>query len=1304
MSNIFTILNMMESVVRTPAGMLRLMVCLLLISAGGRVVAQSYFTVKNGIPCLPVSTSVTPTLATPKPGMMVYNPFLQRIQVYDGSKWINICWAGTPPSTTGSNAYFTITQGYPTLGIPTTASTATSVGVGTMYWPKTSAPMFNYGGGNTWYSFTTLANTPPTITGGIPYTRTGQQTGISGGFQVPVLAADPSVTTSGAFYFSTKASYLDKFRVYDGTIATPAWLTCDCSTTCGPVVTVAPINGDSTITTSARFYYNGYSYFQKTGLAESVTIYPYFHWFLTTGRYGTGSLIADLGTTQTNVPANVPYATYADAWNGYYLNLGVIAWSSTPLASDENVTSVYVYNCAPQVSNLHFDGALNLTGNKLYAAYCFYDKENNPEDVANNTYTWYVSPDSLNVSGTVAVSSGTGESYKYYNVTDANIGNFLTLKMQAKASLGYSTSDIMTYSGKIRNNPPQVLNLKWNPATSDSIFVGDSTLHALYTYYDKESDLENAAGVTYKWYRGTFLNDTTASATLVSTIKDYTLSQADLNTYITLRATTQALTGKVQSNPAYYSKLFTNCQPQVSGMNIYGDFATLNNTTIAPGYTYYDKEGNPENAASNVYWWYLSSTQGDTSDGALVQTGTGNSYSTYTVQNGDIGKYLTLKMKASAAHGMLYSDVVTSSSVLLSNTAPVLTVSITGDYATLVNSLMTATPVYTDAEGNAENTAARTYAWYVSSTSGDVSGTPVSSGTGTTYSTYNVQPADVGTTASPRYLTVVMTTQALTGKLASNTAKSASVPLSNCQPQISGMDIYGDFATLTNTTIAPGYSFYDKDGNTRNAAGNVYWWYLSSTQGDTSDGALIKTGTGSTYSTYSVNEGDIGKYLTLKMKACAAQGVAYTDVATSSSVQLTNTAPMAKNLKWNTATSDSTFVNDSTLHALYTYYDKEGNLENTAGVTYKWYRGAFLNDTTASATLVSTTKDYTLSQADLNTYITLRATTQALTGRIQSSPSYYSKLFTNCAPQVSPTINGDYATLTNPVMTAGYSYWDKEGNPRKNGVATYVWYLSATKDDVTGTPVSTTNSYTVQNGDIGKYLVLKVTSQAQHGTLMSDPGITSVLLTNAAPVLTVSITGDYATLNNPLMTSAPVYTDAEGNAENTAARTYAWYVSSTSGDVSGTPVSNGSTYTVQDADIGTAASPKYLTVVMTTQALTGKLASNTAKSASVTLSNCEPQAAGVAVTGTLTSGNTVKAAYAYYDKEGNARGTTTYQWYRATTATGTGATPVAGATAAAYTLTGSDSGYFVGVAVTPVAVAGTKTGSPVTAYGATAIP
>lgn len=107
-----------------------------------------------------------------------------------------------------------------------------------------------------------------------------------------------------------------------------------------------------------------------------------------------------------------------------------------------------------------------------------------------------------------------------------------------------------------------------------------------------------------------------------------------------------------------------------------------------------------------------------------------------------------------------------------------------------------------------------------------------------------------------------------------------------------------------------------------------------------------------------------------------------------------------------------------------------------------------------------------------------------------------------------------------------------------------------------------------------------------------------------------------------------------------------------------------------------------------------------------TSGNAPPVATNVTVTGEKEVNKELTATYAYSDAEGNTEGTSTYKWYMANDATGTGEVAIAGATELTYTIEEAAQGKYIRFGVTPKAGTGpegSRTGVEVKSAFSTAV-
>ncbi|MBN8706159.1 MAG: lamin tail domain-containing protein [Bacteroidetes bacterium] len=179
------------------------------------------------------------------------------------------------------------------------------------------------------------------------------------------------------------------------------------------------------------------------------------------------------------------------------------------------------------------------------------------------------------------------------------------------------------------------------------------------------------------------------------------------------------------------------------------------------------------------------------------------------------------------------------------------------------------------------------------------------------------------------------------------------------------------------------------------------------------------------------------------------------------------------------------------------------------------------------------------------------------------------------------------------------------------------------------------------------------------------------------------------------LTGAYTYGDTESDPEGTS--TFKWYRSN-DGAGSGKAAIGGatsSTYVLQAGDV-----TKFISFEVTPVASTGT-ATGTAVESAINVSavqaasNNSPVASSVTFSGTLTEGQLLTGSYSYSDIEGNPEGISTFKWYRSTDGLGNGKTAIGSATSSTYTLQAADISKYISFEVTPVATAGTLTGSPV---------
>ena len=215
-------------------------------------------------------------------------------------------------------------------------------------------------------------------------------------------------------------------------------------------------------------------------------------------------------------------------------------------------------------------------------------------------------------------------------------------------------------------------------------------------------------------------------------------------------------------------------------------------------------------------------------------------------------------------------------------------------------------------------------------------------------------------------------------------------------------------------------------------------------------------------------------------------------------------------------------------------------------------------------------------------------------------------------------------------------------------------------------------------GHLAFTLALTLTACGGGGSGDGDPPV------NSAPTAAnVSITDDNGgdAVVGDSLTGSYTYNDVNGDAEG--ASTLRWLRSGSA--ISGATTT---TYTLVSSDSGQSIS-----LEVTPVAATGTASGSAVSSGAITVTNSAPTAGNVSVTddnaGDVVVGDNLTGSYTYNDMDGDAEGTSILRWLRNGSA-------ISGATTVAYTLVSADEGQSISFAVTPVAAAGTASGSVAT--------
>ena len=278
------------------------------------------------------------------------------------------------------------------------------------------------------------------------------------------------------------------------------------------------------------------------------------------------------------------------------------------------------------------------------------------------------------------------------------------------------------------------------------------------------------------------------------------------------------------------------------------------------------------------------------------------------------------------------------------------------------------------------------------------------------------------------------------------------------------------------------------------------------------------------------------------------------------------------------------------------------------------------------------------------------------------------------------------------------------GTCNQTANATYTWYRnsSASKTGATtiGSGTGTSPTYTVLNTDETQYIGLEVIPDASCNAA-TTAGIDwkqVIALTPAYADVTLSgLTSSKAKTGTTITAVKGTYSTTPTNlTASEGTPTYQWYWATDASGTGKTAIAGqtASTHAVDKTLYG-YTDGSFLAVGITPKTLSNETGTEVLSSWVEVYTNSAPVASNIIITGTYVNGATLSVTFTYTDADGDAVGIHTYKWYRADDASGTNGVAISGATTTSYLLTATDAEKFVRVGVTPVATAGTSSGTEV---------
>jgi len=286
----------------------------------------------------------------------------------------------------------------------------------------------------------------------------------------------------------------------------------------------------------------------------------------------------------------------------------------------------------------------------------------------------------------------------------------------------------------------------------------------------------------------------------------------------------------------------------------------------------------------------------------------------------------------------------------------------------------------------------------------------------------------------------------------------------------------------------------------------------------------------------------------------------------------------------------------------------------------------------------------------------------------------------------------EYATLT-----ASYDYDQDVCFAEDLSLTEISWYRANTSGGASAhliaTKPGTDKTLALSSTELNKYIQVRV--KLSDGAILMSPvsstGWIGPVAANEKPqALGVSITGTLKV--NNLLNGNYTYSDAESDPEG--ATTFQWYRAN-DGSGSGSVTISGATSQIYMLTLNDRN--KYIRFSVIPKAQSGTTPGDIVYTSWVgPITDNPPVASNVTISGNVRVSKVLSGNYQYSDSEGDAEGSSLYQWHTGTSSSGAGSSDIVGATSASYQLTNNEIGKYIGFSVTPVAQAGLSPGTTVT--------
>ncbi|MHA2304865.1 MAG: DUF2341 domain-containing protein, partial [Candidatus Hodarchaeales archaeon] len=552
----------------------------------------------------------------------------------------------------------------------------------------------------------------------------------------------------------------------------------------------------------------------------------------------------------------------------------------------------------------------------------------------------------------------------------------------------------------------------------------NSTLYLNYTFFDADSDDEG--GTEIRWY----LTGTLQSAyNNLKQVPSSALNKGD-QWNVTVRPKDGQDFGALNSSSTI---TIQNTPPTITSAEI---TPTTPDTTsdLIIDYVYYDNDGDTENTPSRKVHWYKDDIlQGFLNESTSLLAG--------NTTKGELWYY-----KIQVNDGTNSSITFTSSSVIITNSAPTASGLTISPSNPATSNDLTASWTFNDVDGDSEISSF--IEWYQG-----VTHQP-------TYDGLTTLPAAATTKNQAWHFKLIVND----GTDNSSEYSSPSVNVVNTAPTASGLTVTSN--PLTSDDLEASWTFDDVDGDSESTSWIIRWYKNNALQSGYNDEQTVPSS--------ATSKGEDWNY-TVKVH----DGTNYSIQYNSSLTTILNSPPTASGL---TITSNPTTSEDLT--ASWTFNDMDGDSENSNWIIH-WYKdnvsqGGYTNLTMVSSSATSKGEEwnYTLQVFDGTDY------------SIQYNSS--TTIIVNTPPTASSLIISPAIPATSNDLTASWTFNDVDGDSEMSSFIE--WYQGVTHqpayDQLTTLPAAATTK------NQAWHFKLIVNDGTANSSVYSSP---SVNVVNTAP-------------------------------------------------------------------------------------------------------------------------------------------------------------------------------------------------------------